>query len=130
MVWLGACSQDLTSLVILDEGSVDHTVYIEKVLPVAKKYGAKMLGGDWTSQQDNAPAHKHHLTQEWCRRNLPSFISKERWPANNSPDFNSLDYCIWNELVQAMDWRKVTTKLTLITELKRAVKKIRLEVVV
>ena len=29
-----------------------------------------------------------------------------------------------------MDWRKVKTKLTLIAELKRAVKKIRLEVVV
>jgi hypothetical protein len=29
-----------------------------------------------------------------------------------------------------MDWRKVKTKLTLIAELKRAVKKVRLEVVV
>ncbi|CAF1074311.1 unnamed protein product [Didymodactylos carnosus] len=129
MVWLGACSQSLTPLVILDEGSVDHMVHIEKVLPVAKKFGAKMFGDGWTFQPDNASAHKHHLTQEWCRRHLPSFISKERWPVN-SPDFNPLDYSIWNELVQAMDWRKVTTKLTLITELKPAVKKIRLEVVV
>ena len=35
MVWLGACSKGLTPLVILDEGTVDHTVYIEKVLSVA-----------------------------------------------------------------------------------------------
>ena len=128
MVWLGACSQGLTPLVILDEGSVDHRLYIKNVLPVVKKFGDKMLGDNWTFQQDNAPAHRHQLTQEWCSQNLPSFIPQERWPAN-SPDFNPLDYCLWNELVQAIEWRKVKTKLTLIAELKRAVKKIRLEVV-
>ena len=31
MVWLGACYKGVTLLVILDEGTVDHTVYIEKV---------------------------------------------------------------------------------------------------
>jgi hypothetical protein len=46
MVWLGACSQGLTPLVILDEGCVDHTVYIEKMLPVAKKFGDKIFGND------------------------------------------------------------------------------------
>ena len=30
MVWLGACSKGITPLVILDEGTVDHTVYIKK----------------------------------------------------------------------------------------------------
>ena len=35
MVWLAACSP----LIILDEGKVDHTVYIEKVLPLPLKYG-------------------------------------------------------------------------------------------
>ena len=35
MVWLGACS----SLIIIDEGTVDHTVYIEKVPSIALKYG-------------------------------------------------------------------------------------------
>ncbi len=48
MVWLGACSKGLTPLVILDEGTVDHTVYIEKVLPVALKYGNKFFGSAGT----------------------------------------------------------------------------------
>ena len=35
MVWLGACSKGVSSLVILDKGIVNHDWYIKKVLPVA-----------------------------------------------------------------------------------------------
>jgi hypothetical protein len=100
IVWLGACSKGLTPLVILNEGSVDHAKYIEQVLPIAKKYGNKMFGDDWTFQQDNATPHTHHLTQKWCSDNLPSFISKERWPAN-SPNFNPLDQGLQWQVYQA-----------------------------
>ena len=34
MVCLGACSKGITPLVILDEGTVDHTVYIKKCFPL------------------------------------------------------------------------------------------------
>ena len=51
---------------ILDEGAVDHTVYIKKVLPVALKYGNKTFGRDWIFQQDGAKPHSRHLTQQWC----------------------------------------------------------------
>ena len=50
MVWLDACSVGITPLVILDEGTVDHTVYIKKVLPVALKYGNETFGRDWVFQ--------------------------------------------------------------------------------
>ncbi|CAF1400836.1 unnamed protein product, partial [Rotaria sp. Silwood1] len=53
---------------------------------------------------------------------------KDHWPPNNS-DLNPLDYCIWNEFAQYVNWEKVTSKSTLIDELKRAVKKIRQDVV-
>ena len=33
-------------------------------------------------------------TQEWLRRNVPSFISAEDWPSG-SPDLNSRDYKLW-----------------------------------
>ena len=102
MVWLGACSAELTPLVILDKTSVNHEVYIKEVLPVALKFGNKMLGDNWIYQQDGATSHTHQLTQAWCARHLPSFIPKDRCPAN-SLDLNPLDYCIWNELVEAMD---------------------------
>ena len=98
MVWLGACSKGLTFLVILDERTVDRTVYIEKVLPVALKYGNQFFGSDWVFQQDGAKPHWHRLSQKWCRDNFPTFIEKDRWPPN-TPDLNSLDYSIWDQLV-------------------------------
>ena len=127
-VWLGACSTGLTPLVILDKTSVNHEVYIKDVLPVALKFGNKMLVDNWVYQQDGATPHTHQLSQEWCAQHIPSFIPKDRWPAK-SPDLNPLDYSIWNELVQAMDWGRIKTKLTLIEELKRSVKKVKSEIV-
>ena len=56
------------------------------------------------------------------------FLDMDTWPAN-SPDLNPLDYCIWDEFVQAINWDKVTWKSSLIAELKRGVKKIHLYVV-
>ena len=50
MVWLDVCSKDITPLVILDEGTVDHTVYIKKVLPVALEYGNENFDRDWIFQ--------------------------------------------------------------------------------
>ena len=64
MVWLSACSKDTTPLVILDEGTVDHTVYIKKVLPVALNYGNETFGRDWVFHQDGATPHSDHLTQQ------------------------------------------------------------------
>ena len=128
MVWLGACSKGVSSLVIFDQGTVNHEKYIQDVLPVALKYGNEVFGDDWTFQQDGATPHTHDLTQRWCETNFPSFLDKYHWPSN-SPDLNPLDYSIWDEFVQQMNWNNVKSKQTLIEELKRAVKKIR-EIVV
>ena len=46
MICLGACDKSEMSLVTLDEGTVDHTTYIEKVLPGALKYGNEVFGSD------------------------------------------------------------------------------------
>ena len=93
MVWPGACSTGITPLVILNEGTVDRAVYMEKVLPVALKYGNEVLGSDWIFEEDGAKPHSYYLTQQWCRNNFPTFISSENWPPN-SPDLNALDYSI------------------------------------
>ena len=42
----------------------------------------------------------------------------------NSPDLCPLDYSLWNELAQCMNWDQITTKTTLIEEIKRSVKKV------
>ena len=83
----------LPSVVFL-EGHVDHKKYIQKCLPVAKKYGTQFFSSDWTFQQDGATSHTEKTTQEWCKTNIPWFIPKDRWPAN-SPDLNPLDYAVW-----------------------------------
>ena len=113
MVWLAVCSKGVSPLVIFEQGTVDHPRYIEEVLPVALKYGNIVFGKDWTFQQDGAKPHIHHLTQQWCRDNFPGFIDKDHWPPN-SPDLNSLDYCIWDEFANIIDWNKATSKETLI----------------
>ena len=59
MVWLGACSAGLASLVILDKTSVNHEIYIKEVLPVALKFGDKMLGDNWVYQRDGTTPHTH-----------------------------------------------------------------------
>ncbi|CAF1535797.1 unnamed protein product, partial [Adineta ricciae] len=126
--WLGVCSKDVSPLVIFEQGTVNHNRYIKEVLPIALKYGNYVFGNDWTYQQDGAKPHTHHLTQQWCHDNFPAFIDKDHWPPN-SPDLNSLDYCIWDEFVKIINWNKVTSKTTLIQELKKAVKKIQKDVV-
>ena len=90
--------------------------------------GHETFGTDWIFQQDNATPHTHILTQQWCHDHFPMFIDKDHWPPN-SPDLNPLDYCIWDEFVGHINWNNVQSKLTLIGELKHAVKKIRLQIV-
>ena len=89
---------------------------------MAVKYGNKVFGNDWTFQQDNARPHIHHLAQKWCRDHFPSSIDKDHCPSN-SPDLNPLDYSIWDELAEGMDWTQTSTKQDLIDELRQATKK-------
>ncbi|CAF1271662.1 unnamed protein product [Didymodactylos carnosus] len=128
MVWLGACSKGITPVVIFENGTMNQQRYIDKVLPVAKKYGDKQFGDDWIYQQDGAKPYTDKLSMEWCYDNIPAIIDKQRWPPN-SPELNPLDYSVWTEFVQQINWNVVRSKQTLIEELKRSVKKIRTETV-
>ena len=128
VVWLGACSKGTTSLVIFNEGTVGHAVYIEKVLPVALKYGNQVLDRDSIFQQDDAKPHSHYLTHQWYRDNFPTFINSENW-LPNSPDLNSLDYSIRDEVVNIINWDKVKSRTALIQQIKLAHEKVRESVV-
>ena len=79
-------------------------------------------------KEDGAKPHTYVSTQEWCPMNFSSFIDKDHW-LPNSPDLNPLDYSIWDEFAQQINWAKVKSKKTLIDELKRSVKRIRDSVV-
>ena len=107
---------------------MDHRQYIDEILPVALKYDNEGFGDNWTFQQDGPKPHTHASTQEWCRMNFPSVIDKDHWSPNYSY-LNPLDYSIWGEFAQQINWAKVKSKKTLIDELKRSVKRIRDSVV-
>ncbi|CAF0944365.1 unnamed protein product [Didymodactylos carnosus] len=124
----GACSKGITPLVISENGTMNHQRYIDEVLPIPKKYDDKQFGDDWTYQQDGARPHTDKHSMKWCYDNMPAIIDKQRWPPN-SPDLNPLDYSVWTEFVQQINWNVVRSKQTLIEELKRCVKKIRPETV-
>ena len=128
MVSLGACSKEVSPLVIFEEGTVDHERYIQEVLPVVLNFGNDMFGDNWTFQQDGGRPYIHQKTQDWCRTHLPCFIDTDHWPPN-SLDLNPLGYCIWDEFARAINWDLLISKTVLINELKRGVKKIRPEVV-
>lgn len=128
MVWLAACASGISKVVFLESGTINQDKYIEEVLPVARRFGNKQLGTHWWFQQDGARAHTAARSQNWCKENLPNFIEKDRWPAN-SPDLNPLDYSIWNEIVQGMNWDRVECKESLKAQIMLSVKKIRPQVV-
>ena len=97
MVWCGISKKGKFPMVFIESGiRIDHPYYIHNVLEsVVKVEGERMFPeGDWVFQQDSAPAHKANNTQNWCRTNLPEFISTSEWPPS-SPDLNPLDYSIW-----------------------------------
>ncbi|CAF4693314.1 unnamed protein product, partial [Rotaria socialis] len=91
MVWLGVCAQGLTEPVIIEHGTMNAERYINEVLHIALRSGNRMLGDDWTYQQEGAKPHIHKMVQKWCADHFPSFISKDRWPPN-SLDLCPLDY--------------------------------------
>lgn len=127
MVWLGASFNGLTRPVIIN-GGLNKEAYIRDILPIALEDGKKLLGEQFTFQQDNASCHTSNDAQKWCNDNFWNFWDKQRWPPN-SPDLNVLDYCIWNEICQNMNWNNIKTKENLISQIKAGVNKVNLEVV-
>ena len=123
MVLLGACAKGLTTPVIFENETMNAEVYIIEVLPIVLECGDKMFGSNWTYQEDSARSHIHHLTQEWCAKHFPDFISKKLWPLNSS-DLCPLDYSLWNELAQCMNWNQIRAKIMLIEGIKRFITKV------
>jgi hypothetical protein len=82
-----------------------------------------MLGNNWTYQQEGAELHARNLSKKCCADHLFAFISEDRL-LSNSPDSCSLDYSLSSELAEVMNWSHITTKATLIDEIKCSIKKI------
>jgi len=113
MVWGAVSNRGKFPLVFVESGvKINAAYYKEKILEGCLKVEAQRVfgQGQWTSfQQDSAPAHKAKVVQDWCRAQIPDFISSSEWPSS-SPDLNPLDYSIWGILearVNAVQHRSV-----------------------
>ena len=123
MVWLAVVRRGgVAPVVLFEKVTLGHHRYMKEVLPVALRYGNSKFGNNWTFQRDNETPYTHQERQEWCSQHFPSFINKDTW-TENSPDLNPLDYSSWDELTKIINWDNVTSKSSLISELKRSVKK-------
>jgi len=54
-------------------------------------------GIDFVFIQDSAPSYRAKATQQFLRQNTPDFTAADEW-TSNSPDFNPLDYYMWDIL--------------------------------
>ena len=61
------------------------------LLPWVKKHLQEV---PWSLQQDSAPSHASKITRSWFQRKIPSFISKEVWPAKSPDPLSGLLYLV------------------------------------
>ena len=78
---------------------------------------------NWTFQQDEATAHIAKITQNFCRKNFPRFWNK-KYANPCSPDFNPMDFSIWEILDKAATHKSHKTIDSLKKSLKKAWKEI------
>ena len=65
MVWTGITFQGVNDIIILPhKTSFDAAFYIKNVLPIVKRDGNKLIGADFTFQQDGAKPHTSRTTIE------------------------------------------------------------------
>ncbi|KAF2346581.1 hypothetical protein FHG87_022663 [Trinorchestia longiramus] len=69
----------------------NYLILESKLLPWATEH---FQDSPCSLQQDSTPSHGCNVNQTWIQRNIPSFISKDVWPAR-SPNLNPFDYSIW-----------------------------------
>src|SRR6218665_1438112 len=115
MVSVAVSKLRCTELFFVEPGVKVNGKYYRNVLLMEKMLPATwgMSSDFFIFQQDSAPAHRAKDTIALLRRQTPSFIGPELWPAN-SPDLNPVDYRIWGLIKE----RVYQTAIRNIDELK------------
>ncbi|CAF1034649.1 unnamed protein product [Didymodactylos carnosus] len=108
--------RDLTGVVSLQTIKINSTDSINLSSPPGCPCTGRTKAN--ISKQVDARPHTHHLSQKWCADHFGTFNPKNRCPPNSS-DLCPLDYNLWNELAEVMNWDHITTKATLIEKLKK-----------
>ena len=77
-----------------DKAKINAQYYVNTLLPKLIEDCITLKPDNFIFQQDNAPAHRSHLAQDWLSKYVPDFIASVEWPPN-SPDLNPLDFHVW-----------------------------------
>ena len=126
MVWAGITYRGVTDVVILPQKtSFDANFYIQKILPIVKKDGNRLIGPDFTFQQNGSKSHTSRATIEAIESMGVSLIGPQIWPPN-SPDLNPLDYFFWNEVEAHLKTKTFKNANEFAQKIKESVNKVSL----
>jgi hypothetical protein len=116
MVSAGVCYSGKGRLhFVAENAKINSNYYTTQLLPLLVEDCRSLMGEEFLFQQDGAPAHTSHQSQQWLKDHCPEFISKDEWPPN-SPDLNPLDFHVWGNMLQL--YEKHTPRPKNVTELK------------
>ena len=108
MVSVGVSKLGRTGLIFVEPGVRVNGAYYRDVLLLQHMLpDIRHIGGEFfIFQQDSDAAHQARETIRLLERETPVFISPDLWPPN-SPDFNPVDYKIWDLIQQRFYQTKV-----------------------
>ena len=116
MVWTCA------SLLFSKRKRLNDQSYHNQLLPFYREEDEGPFGHkNWDFQQDGGRSHAADKVQKWCNKNFKSFIPKEKWP-QNSYELNSLDYSIWDNISNHVEYHIVKVINGLRREVEKAIK--------
>lgn len=108
MIFEGVWRHDRSKLVVLrTEFWLNHTSYKESCSdPLLEDLKQKTPRKRPMLYQDNASCHAAHSIQTFLAENCSCYVPKQSIPSN-SPDLNSLGYCVWCALKFALNNHKI-----------------------
>ena len=91
MVWCGITWNGATKVVVLPpKTSFNEHFYSQKVIPIIKSDGLRLIGNDFMFQQDGARPHMSKMSENAFEKEDISLLKNNEWPPN-SPDLSPMD---------------------------------------
>ena len=119
MMWSGITCNSVSEVVVLpSKKSFTADFYIEKIIPIIKRDGNRLIGDNFVSQQDGASSFtSKKTTQTFQDASIKLIEPNHLLP--NSPDLNPLDYFFWNEVSTRIRSKNMSNRTELIKNIKK-----------
>ena len=124
MVWVGLAFNGKCKVVVLPANeSFNGDFYVKNVLPIVNRDGRRLIGDNFTFQQDGATCHTADISMATIEKLKFLVIPPNKWPPN-SPDLNPLDYFFWNEVEERLKGQKYPTQASLVAAIKFKIREV------